>query len=242
MESADVPFVAGAAGSIGLRCPRKSGSATAVYYPLMPALIVEFIGTFFLAFSVCVAVGGGIASGFAPMAVFAILAAMIYAGGHISGAAYNPAVSIGLWLRKRLTGKQCVAYIGVQVLAGVLAALFADAIPSLNLEATAMEVSLSTALAVEFLFTAALVWTVLSVATSAKTAGNSYYGFAIAAVVLSGALLVGPVSSAVFNPAVAAALHVLGALDTETFGCYLLAQSAAGAVGFWVFKLTSEDS
>ncbi|MSR29765.1 MAG: porin [Phycisphaerales bacterium] len=206
----------------------------------MPALIVEFVGTFFLAFAVCIAVGGGVAHGLAPFAIFAILAAMIYAGGHISGAAYNPAVSIGLWLRKRLTGPQCVAYIAVQLAAAAAAALLADSIPSLQLPAPMGEFAMTPAVIVEFLFTMALVWTVLQVATNPKTAGNSYFGVAIAAVVMSGALLVGTVSSAVFNPAVATAVHILHALDTQTYAWYLGAQCLAGVAGYWLFKVTAE--
>jgi aquaporin Z len=83
-------------------------------------LEVEFIGTFFLVFTVGMA--AKTAGTLAPIAVGTVLMVMVFAGGHVSGGYYNPAVSLAVWLRGKLRAEECVAYIVVEVLAGVAAA------------------------------------------------------------------------------------------------------------------------
>src|SRR6202047_4462886 len=81
---------------------------------------VEAIGTFFLVFTVGAAVGSG--STFAPLAIGAVLMVMIYAGGHISGGHYNPAVTLAVLVRRRISLRDAAAYWIVQFGAGLLAA------------------------------------------------------------------------------------------------------------------------
>src|ERR1700732_4798506 len=82
--------------------------------------IAEAIGTFFLVFTVGAAVGSG--SQFAPLAIGAVLMVMVYAGGHISGGHYNPAVTLAVLVRRRISLRDAAAYWIVQFGAGLLAA------------------------------------------------------------------------------------------------------------------------
>src|ERR1700734_3327023 len=80
----------------------------------------EAIGTFFLVFTVGTAVGSG--SQFAPLAIGAVLMVMVYAGGHISGGHYNPAVTLSVLVRRRIAVRDATMYWIVQFGAGPLAA------------------------------------------------------------------------------------------------------------------------
>src|ERR1700730_17508598 len=88
--------------------------------------VVEAIGTFFLVFTV--AVSGLSHSAFTPLAAGAVLMVMVYAGGHISGGHYNPAVTMAALWRRRIGLADAVAYWIVQLVAGVVAALVARAV------------------------------------------------------------------------------------------------------------------
>ncbi len=86
------------------------------------ALAVEFVGTFFLVFTIgMVVIEPGVPAGFAPIAIGTILAVMIFAGGHISGAHYNPAVTLGIFLRGKIELNDAIAYWITQLVAGVAA-------------------------------------------------------------------------------------------------------------------------
>jgi len=166
--------------------------------PLAPKLLTEFVGTFVF-FSV---IGlAGQAGPFGPLAVGLSLMAMVYMGGHVSGAHYNPAVSLGLYLRRIIPAQTMLAYWVVQLIAGVVAFVFAHAISG---RATGIHPSVgwAAALGTEIVFTAALVLVVLNVAATKQTAGNSFYGLAIGMTVAAGAFVAGPLSGAAFNPAV----------------------------------------
>jgi aquaporin Z len=200
---------------------------------------VEFIGTFFVAFVVAIAVGGGIAANLAPLAVFAILVACIHCGRHLSGAVYNPAVTVTLWMRGSLQAKTLLVFWAAQVAAGVVAALVAKTMPNLTMPAQPFAPDMRSAIIVELLFTFLMCFVVLQVATTEKSKGNSYYGVAIAMVVLAGALTVGTVSSAVFNPAVGATLATLGHLTLPTYFTYVGAQMAGAVLAGGLFKFTN---
>ncbi|MFV0375001.1 MIP/aquaporin family protein, partial [Microbacterium sp.] len=172
----------------------------------MRKYIVEFIGTFFLVFTVVATVLA--AQPLAPLAIGASLMVMIYAGGHISGAHFNPAVSLAAFVRGALSAGDLVAYWIAQLVAGLVAALLASYAVSPLVESTGAAATFGgdlifPALLVEFLFTFALVWVVLNSATSKDTDGNSFYGLAIGFTVVVGAIAVGRISGGAFNPAVA---------------------------------------
>jgi len=214
--------------------------------------LYEFIGTFFLVFTVGMVViaPGAAPLGFAPLAIGTVLAVMIFAGGHISGGHYNPAVSLAVFLRgKQITATTMLIYWVVQIIAGLVAAFLviylkgaiatAEAplvIPSVNVSAI-----LIPALLAEFIFTFALTFTVLNVATAKGTAGNSFYGWAIGMAVLTGAYAVGAITGGAFNPAVAVGITQMGITSWSNIWIYLVAQLAAGAVAAFVFKAAHPD-
>ena len=124
------------------------------------------------------------------------------------------------------------------MIAGALAALISENMLFVETSVTALEMDSTQAIGAEFLYTFALVYVVLNVATSEATAGNGYYGAAIAFVVLAGALTVGEISGGSFNPAVTGALFVSGAIETGDLWIHLVPQFAAGLLASQAFKLT----
>jgi aquaporin Z len=198
--------------------------------------VVEFIGTFGLVLTVGCTILGHAA--LAPLAIGASLMVMVYAGGHISGGHYNPAVSLAAYLRGRLDQHDLFRYWAVQLLAGLIAAFFAKFIIN---PGTVISLSLSgrgifAALLAEFFFTFALCYVVLNVATSKDHPDNSFYGLAIGFTVFVGATAVGGVSGGAFNPAVAFGATVMGLLSWSNIWIYLLADLAGGAAAAYTFK------
>jgi aquaporin Z len=198
-------------------------------------LAVEFIGTFFLMFTVGMAVAT--AGGFAPLAIGTTLMVMAFAGGHISGGHFNPAVSTAVLLRGKLPAGDWLAYVATQTVAAVIAGLLVSGLGY----GPASEMAVAGAgkiLIVEFLFTFALCWVVLNVATAKDTEHNSFYGLAIGFTVAAGAFAVGSVSGGAFNPAVAVGASVLGLFAWSNIWVYLIAGFAGGAVAAAAFRLT----
>ena len=204
-------------------------------------LIAEFIGTFFLALTICTAAVHGSAGDYAPFAIAATLMVMIYAVGHISGAHFNPAVTVAVWLRGACEKSDVVPYISVQALAGVLAAIVSQEILLAETSVTAIDMDATNALAAEFLYTFALVYVILNVATSDATQGNGYYGAAISFVVLAGALTVGEISGGSFNPAVSGALLVSGAIELSDLWIHLVPQFLAGVLAVQAFNSSLQE-
>jgi aquaporin Z len=207
----------------------------------MNKYITEFIGTFFLVLTIgCSLIIGG-AGPAAPLAIGAMLMVMVYAGGHISGGHYNPAVTLAVWMRGRCPTKDLVPYWLAQLIAAVVAAIIFN---SLKGEATAKAMAIKTGppLLAEFLFTFALAYVVLNSATSKATAGNSFYGLAIGFTVMSGAFAVGSISGGAFNPAVALGISIMGLSPWTNLWIYLVANLSGGAVAAFTFKfLNPED-
>jgi aquaporin Z len=207
----------------------------------MKKYLVEFIGTFFLVFTIGMTVITPGAGPMAPLAIGSILAVMIFAGGHVSGGHFNPAVTLGVWMRGKCAASDVGPYVGAQ-LAGALAASFAVKALKAGFMSKAaalggaMAPDMLPALLAEFLFTFALVWVVLNVATAKGTSGNSFYGFSIGFTVLAGAYAVGPVSGGVFNPAVALGVCTMGIISWGSIWIYLVANLAGGAAAAIAYK------
>lgn len=200
-------------------------------------LAAEFIGTFFLALTICTAAVHGSAGEYAPFAIAATLMVMIYAVGYISGAHFNPAVTVAVWIRGACDKNDVAPYIGTQLLAGALAAFVSQELLFSETSVASIQMDTINAISAEFLYTFALVYVILNVATAEATEGNSYYGAAIAFVVLAGALTVGEISGGSFNPAVTGALYVSGVLELSDLWIHLVPQFLAGLVAVQAFKV-----
>jgi aquaporin Z len=200
---------------------------------------VEAIGTFFLVFTIGAAVGSH--SALAPLAIGAALMVMVYAGGHLSGGHYNPAVTLAALIRRRIGVRDALAYWVSQIGAGLIAALLVRTVidPTQTTATATTTLGGSTLLAafvVELLFTFALAYVVLNVATSKDHPDNSFYGLAIGFTVLAGAVAVGGISGGAFNPAVTVAGAVMGIFAWPTLWVYLGAQVIAGAAAGLAFR------
>jgi aquaporin Z len=196
---------------------------------IMKKYITEFVGTFFL-------LTGAIFAG--GMGASLALITMVYAGGHISGAHYNPAVSFGMWLRGKIDRTDLFLYSLFQV----LAALSAGALAFYFFEkegagscVIAPDASTKGILA-ELIGTFALVYVVLNVATTEKTAGNSYFGLAIGLTVLAMATIFGSLSGGVFNPAVFVGLCIQNSLCWDQWWMYLVGQFGGAAIAAALFS------
>lgn len=210
----------------------------------MKKYLVEFIGTFFLVFTIGMTVVAPGAGDMAPLAIGSVLAVMIFAGGHISGGHFNPAVTLGVWLRGRCPAADVGPYLGAQAAGALVAAAAVKALKTGFITSAAalsgpLVPPVLPALLAEFLFTFALVWVVLNVATAKGTSGNSFYGFAIGFTVLAGAYAVGNVSGGAFNPAVAIGLCTMGIVAWGSIWIYLAACFAGGAAAAAVFRLAN---
>ena len=206
----------------------------------MRKFATEFIGTFFLVFTIgCtgIAAGPGV---IAPLAIGAALMVMIYAGGHVSGAHYNPAVTTAVFLRGRMPAADVAPYIAAQLLGAAAAA--AAVVTRTAAAAAPFHAARHEAFVAEFLFTFALAYVVLNVATAKATSGNSYFGLAIGFTVLTGAFAVGHVSGGAFNPAVAVGASIMGLLPWSNIWLYFAADLLGGAAAAFVFRaLNPED-
>ena len=177
----------------------------------MSRYVTEFVGTFFLVLTIGLTVMNG--TPLAPLAIGSVLMAMVYMGGHISGAHYNPAVSVAILIRGKMEARDLIPYVLAQLSGAILASLTVMLIVGETFApAPAPEAGLVVVLLCEALFTFALSLVVLNVATDDATAGNSYYGLAIGFTVMVGAFAVGSTSGGVFNPAVGTGPILIDAL------------------------------
>lgn len=198
--------------------------------------LVELIGTFLFVTTIgCVVMKPGDAGPLAPVAIGSALMVMIFAGGHISGGHFNPAVTLAVFLRGRCPAAEVPGYMVSQIVGAIGAAalvLFLKNSPTV--EPAPLDVV--RALVAEFVYTFALCYVVLNVATAKANANNSFYGLAIGFTVLSGAFAVGGISGGAFNPAVATGVTVMGLASWGNIWIYLVADFAGGAVAATVFK------
>ncbi len=201
----------------------------------MNKYIAEFIGTFFLVLTVGCTVIGAPSGVIAPLAIGAALMVMVFAGGHISGAHYNPAVTLGIVIRGKLKATDVVPYWVAQILGAALAAFIATKFLRAGATVTPMAPKVGPALVAEFLFTFALVYVVLNAATAEGTSGNSFYGLAIGITVMTGAFAVGDISGGAFNPAVAVGISLMGLSPWPNIWIYFVAELVAGFAAALVF-------
>ena len=192
----------------------------------MKKYLTEFIGTFFLVLII------GLSKN--PLAIGFGLTILVYMGAHISGAHYNPAVSLAMLLRKEITISDFIKYISSQVLGASLAAYVVSIMSSNMIVQPDLQESVAIILLAELMFTYLLVFVILNVATHPNLEGNSFYGFAIGLTVMTGAYCVGPLSGGVFNPAVSIGPSLIDLITgngiSQHFLWYYLTAPVAGSV------------
>jgi aquaporin Z len=207
----------------------------------MRKYVTEFIGTFFLVFVIVASVTGGAVV--APLAIGSALMVMVFAGGHVSGAHYNPAVTLAVFLRGKLPAAEVVPYWASQVVGAVIAALLAKFIidPKAGEALSVSGRGIAAAFLAELIVTFALAYVVLNVATSKDHPNNSFYGLAIGFTVMSGAFAVGGVSGGAFNPAVAVGISTAGLVSWSMIWIFLVANLLGGAAAAFVFRFINPD-
>jgi aquaporin Z len=180
------------------------------------------------------------ATALAPLAIGSALMIMVYAGGHVSGGHYNPAVTLAVWLRGRCPTADVLPYWVSQIFGAFAAAGLALYLKG-DSTATPGEIKVVPALLAEFVGTFALAYVVLNVATAKGTAGNSNYGLAIGFTVMTMAFALGGISGGAFNPAVAVGITIMHLAKTANLWIYFVANFAAGALAALVFKFVNPE-
>lgn len=200
----------------------------------MNKYITEFIGTLFLVMGA--ALGGAVGASLALMI-------MVYAGGHISGAHYNPAVTLSVWMRGKIEMKDAVMYWIFQFAGAIIAALVVVYLFQTEGAGTCViaEDGATKGIMAELLGTFALAYVVLNVATAKGTTGNSFYGLAIGGAVLAMATAFGKFSGGAFNPGVAIGLTVQGSLCWDQIWIYFVGALGGGALAAIIFSLNNPD-
>jgi aquaporin Z len=201
----------------------------------MNKYVMELIGTFFLVLTIGMSVIAGGSGVIPPLAIGSILMVMIFAGGHISGGHYNPAVTLGVWMRGRTEGKDVLPYMIFQTAGALIAAVvvkYLDPTAAVHPHVLAVFPELLA----EFLFTFALVFVVINTATAKGTSGNSFYGLAIGFTVLAGAFAMGSVTIGAFNPAVAVGVSVMGMVAWSKLWVFIVANFMGGAAAALTYK------
>jgi aquaporin Z len=166
----------------------------------MKKYVIEFVGTFLFVLSIIGIVQD--ASALIPLYIGIALTTLVYMGGGISGAHYNPAVTLSIFINKKISSRDALGYIISQLLWALCAYIVMTQWLDISLPAVALTSSMKSIFIAELLFTFALVSTVLYTAVNPATAGNSYFGIAIGAIVAIGIVVVGQISGWFFNPAV----------------------------------------
>lgn len=206
----------------------------------MNKYLTEFIGTFFLVLTVGCTVIPGAAGVIAPLAIGAALMVMVFAGGHISGGHFNPAVTLAVFIRGRFEVKDVLPYWIAQIVGGVAAAYVS--IFLVGKSGTPMEMTnLPQVFVAEFLFTFALAFVVLNCATAKGTLDNSFYGLAIGMTVMVGAFAVGSISGGAFNPAVAVGIGLMKLVNLTQIWLHIVADLVGAAIAALAFKAVNPD-
>jgi aquaporin Z len=206
----------------------------------MNKYITEFIGTFFLVLIVGMNAFAGPVN---LLAIGSLLMGMVYAGGHISGAHYNPAVTLSILVRGRIAAKEALIYMLVQIIGAALAAIVSAKLFGVEGAgvSTVADGNMVRALLAELLGTFALAYVVLNVATAKANAGNSYYGLAIGFTVLACGYIFGHFSGGAFNPAVAIGQCINGGFAWADSWIYFVGCFGGALLAALVFNLCNAE-
>ncbi len=200
----------------------------------MTRYLTEGVGTYFLVLTIGSTAIPGMPGVLPPLAVGAVLTALIYSGGPISGAHYNPAVTIAICMRGELETRDVIPYWVSQLVGASLAAMTVGYLRGAPEAVSAM--AIGPALVAEFVFTFLLCWVILT-AVFARGTSHALAAPAIGLTVMAGAFAVGDISGAAFNPAVALSFSLMGMSAWSTIWVFLVANVSAAVVAAVVFKL-----
>jgi len=203
----------------------------------MKKYIVEFLGTFFLVLTICMSVIGGLGN-WTPLATGVMLMVMVYAGSHISGAHFNPAISVAIYLRGKLALGELPPYIFAQGVGGVVAALTSGYLLRSAGMSPAVPIAPNAGPTLLAEFLGAFVWcyVFLHVSTAKGTMSNAFYGIAVGGALMASVYAFGMISGGVFNPAIAAGVCAADIIAWSSIWIYLIATFVAGAVAAFVFN------
>ena len=210
----------------------------------MRRYLTEFVGTLFFVMSIGLIVGSG--TPLAPLYIGSTLMVVVYMGAHVSGAHYNPAVTLALFIRRKMPRGDLLPYWAAQILGGTIGAylsyMFLDRTFA---PAPAATTPPAGAVLVELLYTCFLALVVLNCAAREATKGNSYFGLAIGFTIVIAAASGGPISGGAFNPAVATGAILVNALsgpgNLGNLWIYLVGPLAGGALAALIFQLQGES-
>ena len=211
---------------------------------LLRKTVAEFIGTFMLVLVGCGAIvvdaqmGGALGHVGVSLTFGLVIMVMIYATGHLSGAHFNPAVSIAFATIGRFSWREVPFYILGQLAAALLGALALKVLLASDgsLGATVSTMPMESAFAIEVLLTFSLMFVITSVATDARAEG-AMAGLAIGGTVAMAALMGGPLTGASMNPARSLGPALIsGRMDG--LWLYLVAPCVGAVLGGVVYRWT----
>mgnify|MGYP001379547465 FL=1 len=198
---------------------------------------IEFLGTFFLVLII------GLSQN--PVAIGLGLAVLVYMGAHISGAHYNPVVSLAMLINNQIELKEFSFYLASQLLGSVVATYFIMLLGN-DFNVVSNTNDISSFFVAEILFTFLLVFVILNVALNKNLKGNQFYGLAIGLTVTAGAFTVGNISGAVFNPAVSFGPSLFSFIDPQVVGTnvsssdffiyYLISGTIGSVIASYLYK------
>ena len=213
---------------------------------LVKKCMAEFIGTFALIFFGCGSMiiyelnPSLISPDSIPIIFGLVIAVMIYVFGHISGAHFNPAVSIIFYLNKSIKTKELYAYMTVQIIGAIGASLahkffFGD---NHSFGMTINRLTTTQGFLFEILITIFLIFTIMSVSTI-KTSSKSIIGFSIGGIVAICSFIAGPFTGASMNPARSIGPAVL-ASNLNGIIIYIIGPIIGAIIGFYIYKIIKE--
>jgi len=176
----------------------------------MKKYITEIIGTFFLVLII------GLTGN--PIAIGLGLAVLVYMGAHVSGAHYNPAVTLSMYINDQIDIKESGKYVASQLIGSVLAVYTLSKLGQDSFSVVSKTKEIESFFIAEILFTFLLVFVILNVALNKSLKDNQFYGLAIGLTVTAGAFSVGDISGAVFNPAVSFGPSLMSFIDPQVVG------------------------
>jgi aquaporin Z len=206
---------------------------------------VEAVGNFLLVF----AFGAAIATHnwFAPLLIGAPLVAMVYSASRASVGHYNPALTLAMLIRRRLTMRDALVYWFVQLGAGLLAAMTVRAVVdstqlAITAERTVNGFSLVGAFALELVFTCGLCCMAVVVSTGSSQRIDDYFRWPIVAGMVAGVIAISAITKASLDPAVSFYGAVQGIFSWPTLWVYLVSQLLSGIAASLTFlSLANHD-